>query len=96
MRNSYLVSYDISSPHRLRLIFRLMRGFGDHLQLSVFRCDLTPKERVELVAELTEVIHATEDQVLLIDLGPEKGRARSCVHALGKPYTHPERHAVVV
>ncbi len=32
MRNSYIVSYDISDDKRLRQVFKIVRGFGDHLQ----------------------------------------------------------------
>lgn len=96
MRRAYVVSYDIADPKRLRKVFRLMRGFGDHIQLSVFRCDLTRKERVELEAELADIIHNDQDQVLVIDLGKADTRARKAIAALGKPYTHPERHAIVV
>lgn len=41
MRASYLVCYDICDDKRLRKVFRTMRGFGDHLQYSVFECQLT-------------------------------------------------------
>lgn len=96
MRQTYLVTYDICDPKRLRKVFEIMRGYGDHLQLSVFRCDLSAQERVELRALLLEELHMEQDQVLFIDLGPADGRARTCIEALGKSYTHPERVAVVV
>ena len=38
MRQSYLVCYDISDDKRLRKVFKTMRGYGDHLQYSVFEC----------------------------------------------------------
>jgi CRISPR-associated protein Cas2 len=64
MRHTYVVSYDVSDPKRLRKVFKLMRGYGDHLQLSVFRCDLNARELVELRSKLGTIIHATEHQVL--------------------------------
>lgn len=96
MRAAYVVTYDISDPKRLRQVYRVLRGFGDHLQLSVFRCELTPTELILLRRALLDVIDRVEDQVLIIDLGPATGRAREAIAALGRPYTHPERHAVVV
>lgn len=68
MRNSYLVSYDISDQKRLRRMFKTMRGFGDHLQYSVFRCDLSPQERVLLMEAITPIINHRDDQVLIVDL----------------------------
>ncbi len=32
MRQTYIVSYDVCHPKRLRKVFKLMRGYGDHLQ----------------------------------------------------------------
>jgi CRISPR-associated protein Cas2 len=52
MRLLYVVTYDISDKKRLRKVFRLMRGYGDHLQLSVFRCELSGVERFELLVSL--------------------------------------------
>ena len=96
MRHAYIVSYDISDPKRLRATFQICRGYGDHLQLSVFRCELNRRERIELRDRLREVIHQREDQVLFVDLGPVEGRARRCIASLGRPYTHSERHALVI
>ena len=52
MRQTYIISYDVSDPKRLRKVFKTLRGYGDHLQLSVFRCELSPKELVEVRAKL--------------------------------------------
>ena len=96
MRQTYIVSYDVCDPKRLRKVFKTMRGYGDHLQLSVFRCELTSRELVELRWKLGAVIHHGEDQVLFVDVGPVEGRGRTSIEAVGKIYTHPERHALVV
>ncbi|HTA89798.1 MAG TPA: CRISPR-associated endonuclease Cas2 [Polyangiaceae bacterium] len=96
MRNSYVVTYDISDPKRLRKTYKLMLGWGEHLQFSVFQCELTDRELLELRSELARVIHHTEDQVLFVDIGPVEGRATGAIEALGKPYVDPERIALVV
>ena len=93
---TYLVCYDIADDKRLKKVFATCRAFGDHLQFSVFRADLSDKGRAELVAKLDEIIDHHADQVLIVDLGPTMGRARECFVALGRPYTHPERHAIIV
>ena len=96
MRNSYIVTYDISDGKRLRKIFKIMRGFGDHLQYSVFECQLTPTDLVRLRAALAAVIHHTEDQVLFVDLGPAEGRGDRVIAALGRPYTAVDAPCLVV
>lgn len=96
MRQAYIVTYDICHPKRLRKVFKLMQGYGDHLQLSVFRCELDKREVVELRAKLAAVIHHGEDQVLFVDIGPVEGRGSGSISALGKPYFGPDRRALVV
>ena len=92
----YLVPYDIADPDRLRKVFKVMKGAGEHVQFSVFRCVLSDRAREELVDALERVIERAEDQVLLVDLGPEDGRAAVCITPLGKPYQPPARKALIV
>ena len=82
---SYIVTYDISSPRRWRAVFRTMHGFGEHVQLSVFRCDLTPLQREQMVSALTELVHHLDDQVLVIDLGPSGRRVIEGITVVGRP-----------
>ena len=96
VRQTYVVSYDISDPKRLRKVFKLMKGYGEHVQLSVFRCELTHRALVELRARLGEIIHHVQDQVLFVDVGPEEGRGNSSISSLGRMYKAPERCAIVV
>lgn len=96
MRNRYIVTYDISDDRRRDAVYKTMRGFGDHLQFSVFRCDLSDRERVEMTAAVHPLIDHTVDQILVIDLGPVDGRAASCVSSIGRAYTNPERTVVIV
>ena len=96
MRNTYIVTYDISDNKRLRKVFKTMRGFGDHLQYSVFECQLTPADLVRLRAALAENIHHTEDQVLFVDLGPAEGRGDRVIAALGRPYIAVDAPCLVV
>lgn len=94
--NVYIVTYDVSDNKRRAQLYHYLRGWGDHLQYSVFRCVLSRSDRVRLVAAVEEFVHHTEDQVLLFDLGPHEGRALGSVESIGSPYTHPERHAVIL
>jgi CRISPR-associated protein Cas2 len=96
MRTSYLVCYDICDDKRLRLVFKTMRGYGDHLQYSVFECQLTTTDLVRLRAELSGIIHHTQDQVLFVNLGPAEGRGDRVITALGKPYVAVDAPCIVV
>jgi len=96
MRQRYIVTYDIADPARLRKVFKIMKGYGEHLQFSVFRCDLTSMMLVKMKAELNEAIHAQEDQVLIIDVGPTEGRGEEVFESLGKAYVDEGRKPNVV
>lgn len=96
MRISYLVCYDISDEKRLRKVFKTMRNYGDHLQYSVFECQLTSTDLVRCRAELAEIIHHDEDQVLFVDLGPAEGRGDRVITALGRPYTAIDAPCIVI
>ena len=96
MRQAFVVSYDVCCPKRLRKVFRVLRGFGDHVQLSVFRCELSAAELVDLRSRLSAEIDHREDQVLFIDVGPVEGRGSTSIAAMGKAYTVPERCAIIV
>lgn len=96
MRSRYLITYDISDDGRRNAVFKALRGFGDHLQYSVFRCDLSDRQRATMVAVIDPLLDHDEDQVLVVDLGPVEGRASSCVYSLGRPYANPERRVIIV
>ncbi len=68
-RTRHMVAYDIREPKRLRLVHRVMKGFGMPFQYSVFLCDLTSAERYELLSELERIIDRSEDCVAAVELG---------------------------
>ena len=96
MRSTFLVCYDICDDKRLRKVFQTMRGFGDHLQYSVFECQLSPADLVLCREQLRQIINHAEDQVLFVNLGPSDGRGERVITALGKPYTQVDAPCIVV
>lgn len=90
----YIVAYDISDQRRWRRVFKLMKGYGEWLQLSVFQCRLSRQQHAELIALIDGVIHHREDHVILLDLGPaEKVDPR--VVSLGKNF-EPLAHEPII
>jgi len=96
MRTTYLVCYDITEDKRLRKVFKTCRNFGDHLQFSVFECDLSPAERIELETALSDIIKHDEDQVIFVSLGPAEGRGERVITSLGLPYVKLDAPCYVV
>ncbi len=96
MLHVYLVTYDIADAKRLRRVHKTMKGFGDPLQYSVFRCELSEANCVRLKETLTRTIQHDEDQVLIFRLGPLDGTYTVEVEALGRRYDAAEHDALVL
>jgi CRISPR-associated protein Cas2 len=96
MRNTYLVTYDICDDKRLRRVFKTMRNWGDHLQYSVFECQLNDTDLLQLKDELKRIVNAAQDQVLFVDLGPAAGRGERAIEAVGRPYVSLDSSCVIV
>lgn len=97
MRTVYLICYDIATPKRLRQVHKTMKGFGDPLQFSVFRCELTRLELHDLKERLWEILHAEEDRVMIARLGPIDGRGDDCIEYWGAPLSlTPSRGPTIV
>ncbi|HVX90844.1 MAG TPA: CRISPR-associated endonuclease Cas2 [Candidatus Paceibacterota bacterium] len=91
----YLVAYDIADPKRWRRVFRVMEGFGDWLQLSIFQCRLSRQRHAELIALLDGIIHHDDDHVILVDVG-RADHVVPRVVSLGKAYAPVEREPIII
>ena len=93
---SYIVSYDIMDPKRLHTVHKTMKGFGDPIHYSVFRCNLTDKGKVELMAALTDIVKHNEDRIMIVDLGPLDGRVEDRIDFIGLHPPEMERKSIIV
>lgn len=91
----YIITYDISDDRRWRRVFKLMKGYGRWLQVSVFQRRLSAQRRAELARRLEEMIHGRDDHVLILDLGPAD-KVDPRVESLGKTFEAVTRTAVVI
>ncbi|MFZ1935980.1 MAG: CRISPR-associated endonuclease Cas2 [Thermoguttaceae bacterium] len=96
MRNVYLVSYDVANEKRLRKTFKKMCGFGDPLQYSVFRCELSPSEKQVLKESLWAILNLNEDRIMLVNLGPVGARGDDCTEFWGQPRTESGNRVAVI
>jgi len=96
MRNTYLVCYDICDDFRRGKVHKTMRGYGDHLQFSVFECQLTQSDLVRCRHQMSEIIDHREDQVLFVHLGPSDGRGDRVITAVGRAYSSIDSPCIVV
>jgi CRISPR-associated protein Cas2 len=98
-RRHYLVSYDVASDKagdkRRNKVFEALLSRGDHAQFSVFFCQLNPRELAELRRELTDIVHHTDDQILIVDLGPAHNPLDAGIDYLGRPMEVSSRVTIV-
>ncbi len=92
---AYLVAYDITDDDRRMSVLNYLRGWGDHIQYSVFVCDLSATSLAIVKARLSDLVKHDEDQVLLFDLGLADGRKNDSVVAVGLPYTRQRPDTIV-
>lgn len=59
----YVVAYDISSDRRRTRVHKILSGFGQWIQFSLFECYLTAKERLTLQEKLDQVLKDDQDRV---------------------------------
>lgn len=93
-RRRYLVAYDIRDDARLRDVATCMEGYGYRVQYSVFVCDLSEREVVEMRGDLEGRVKASEDSIMVIDLGSPEDTSRFLF--IGPHKAMPAAAAVVV
>lgn len=91
----YIVTYDISDPKRWRRVFRLMNGYGEWLQLSVFQCRLSRRRHAEMLQLLDGIIQHDQDHVLCLNLGLADD-VKPQVTSLGKNFEPVKRQPIIV
>ena len=91
----YIVAYDIADAKRWRRVFKVMHGYGDWLQLSIFQCRLSRRRHAEMVALLDGIIHHDHDHVVTMDLGLAES-VKPRVISLGKDFQPVEHEPVIV
>jgi len=70
-------------------------GNGDHVQFSVFLCQLNDVELERLKGTLREHTNIRKDQIVILDLGPADSELTARLECIGKSYTPPARVLVI-
>lgn len=83
-----LITYDVSTidaagRRRLRRVARQCLDYGQRVQNSVFECEVTPAQFVDLKSALLDEIDTTQDSLRFYRLGAQ-GRSR-VEHVGAKP-----------
>lgn len=67
----YVIAYDIPVDKRRTKVHRLLCGYGQWTQYSLFECWLTRRQILELRAKLLPLLDPTDDSVRLYQLCAE-------------------------
>lgn len=94
-RRHYVVTYDISDDRRRNEVFKTLHGYGNHAQFSVFFCELSDTELVQLRGKLRAAINHRDDQVLIVDLGLAARPLDSSLEVVGRGYNPAVRTVVI-
>lgn len=94
-RRVYVCTYDVANDKRRNRLFDLLMDHGEHVQFSVFLCSLTLTEMKRLSSTANEIIHRDEDQLLVIDIGPDVIDWTSNLACLGKTWSPTVRSQIV-
>ncbi|OPX19669.1 MAG: CRISPR-associated endonuclease Cas2 [Desulfobacca sp. 4484_104] len=65
----HLICYDIRDPKRWAKAYKILKGCGDHLQLSIFRAHLSKTRLASLRHKLSKILEG-EDSLLIVRLCP--------------------------
>lgn len=68
-----LVCYDVRDPKRYRKLFKIVKGAGEAVQYSIFRCRLDDAATERLRWRLSQVL-TPDDSLLIVDLCPSCAR----------------------
>lgn len=96
MRRCYLVCYDIREPKRLRHVHKVMKGYGEPWQYSVFFCVLRDIDRVRMQSDLENEMNLKEDQALILELGEDETASRQAATTIGPSLPKQNGRTVVI
>jgi CRISPR-associated protein Cas2 len=95
IRKRYLFSYDITEDKIRSKVFKTLTGQGDHVQYSVFICDLNDKELQVVIGRLSELINHHEDQILVFDMGSTERELDLFVSTIGQDLKVAQRVQII-
>lgn len=58
-----IISYDVVNDKRRTKVLKYLKGYGAHVQYSVFECDLTPQQFTRVQRDLTALVDLHTDSV---------------------------------
>ena len=95
IRKRYLFSYDITDDKIRNKVFKTLTGQGDHVQYSVFICELNDKELQVVIGRLSDLINHREDQIMVFDMGSTERELDLFLSTIGQDLKVAQRVQIV-
>ena len=76
-------------------MYKLLLGYGDHVQYSAFLCELSAMEFQRIKGQLASSINHKQDQVIVLKMGKAQNSIDNKLECIGKSYVPPSRVFVV-
>lgn len=84
-RNRYVVCYDVTDTPRRNRMHKILLGYGDPVQYSVFMCDLSGAELMYMRQDLVGVMNMNEDRLMVVDTGRNGDKRIFSMGVVDKP-----------
>lgn len=68
MTTFYLIAYDIPNDRRRTKVHKILSGFGQWTQYSLFECFLSEVQLIALRGKLDQLLHIEEDNVRIYSI----------------------------
>ncbi|MDZ4721234.1 MAG: CRISPR-associated endonuclease Cas2 [Roseiflexaceae bacterium] len=88
-----IISYDVVSDKRRTKVLKLLKGYGTHVQYSVFECYLDARQFAQIQAELRAIIDSNTDGVRCYRLD-EGARQRTQIVGIGRVSIDPPYYMI--
>ena len=88
-----VVSYDIVDDRRRRRVVKILKGYGERVQKSVFECLIGEPQFLKLKERVRGIIDSDEDNVRYYDLCR---RCQGVIEFIGSPPKVDEEDYVIV
>ena len=64
-KNWHLVCYDVREDGRWRKLYKMLHGYGQRIQFSIFRCKLTERQVQKLYWEAMKILEKEDDFLVI-------------------------------
>ncbi|MGC8808378.1 MAG: CRISPR-associated endonuclease Cas2 [Thiomonas sp.] len=89
----HLIAFDLASDRRRYRLTRLLEGYGQRVQESVFECWISGEQRATLLRKAAAIVHPAQDRLVCYALTADES-ARCRTYGCAQPILNPDYHLI--